>query len=98
VPLEDLVEHDPVDESSDAQTEHESGGLAAASGGPYPDAFRLRGGRCGPLQPRTVRSMEQRVSLATLGVRDLALEGHPWEIAHNPRWTTREDGSVELPS
>ena len=97
--------------------------------------------------------MEQRVSLATLGVRDLARarafyeglgwvtlahnvrspeevdsvieearaagadivrepgetfwggysaaftdpEGHPWEIAHNPSWTIREDGSVELP-
>ena len=25
-------------------------------------------------------------------------EGHPWEIAHNPRWTIREDGSVELPA
>jgi catechol 2,3-dioxygenase-like lactoylglutathione lyase family enzyme len=25
-------------------------------------------------------------------------DGHPWEIAHNPRWTIREDGSVELPS
>jgi catechol 2,3-dioxygenase-like lactoylglutathione lyase family enzyme len=24
-------------------------------------------------------------------------EGHPWEVAHNPRWTIREDGSVELP-
>jgi uncharacterized protein len=24
-------------------------------------------------------------------------EGHPWEIAHNPRWTIRADGSVELP-
>jgi uncharacterized protein len=24
-------------------------------------------------------------------------EGHPWEIAHNPRWTLREDGSVALP-
>jgi catechol 2,3-dioxygenase-like lactoylglutathione lyase family enzyme len=24
-------------------------------------------------------------------------DGHPWEIAHNPRWTIREDGSVELP-
>jgi uncharacterized protein len=24
-------------------------------------------------------------------------EGHPWEIAHNPRWTIRDDGSVELP-
>ena len=22
---------------------------------------------------------------------------HPWEIAHNPRWTLCEDGSVELP-
>jgi uncharacterized protein len=25
-------------------------------------------------------------------------EGHAWEIAHNPRWTIREDGSVELPA
>lgn len=25
-------------------------------------------------------------------------DGHPWEIAHNPRWTIREDGSVELPA
>jgi uncharacterized protein len=24
-------------------------------------------------------------------------EGHAWEIAHNPRWTIREDGSIELP-
>jgi uncharacterized protein len=24
-------------------------------------------------------------------------DGHPWEIAHNPRWTIREDGSLELP-
>jgi len=24
-------------------------------------------------------------------------EGHPWEVAHNPRWPIREDGSVELP-
>ena len=24
-------------------------------------------------------------------------DGHPWEIAHNPRWTIRDDGSVELP-
>ncbi|MGH2715246.1 MAG: VOC family protein [Thermoleophilaceae bacterium] len=24
-------------------------------------------------------------------------EGHAWEVAHNPRWTIREDGSVELP-
>ena len=24
-------------------------------------------------------------------------EGHPWEVAHNPRWTIRDDGSVELP-
>ncbi|HEY8865710.1 MAG TPA: VOC family protein [Solirubrobacteraceae bacterium] len=23
-------------------------------------------------------------------------DGHPWEIAHNPGWTLREDGSVEL--
>ena len=25
-------------------------------------------------------------------------EGHPWEIAHNPRWTVRGDGSVSLTS
>jgi catechol 2,3-dioxygenase-like lactoylglutathione lyase family enzyme len=25
-------------------------------------------------------------------------DGHPWEIAHNPRWTIRDDGSVELPA
>lgn len=24
-------------------------------------------------------------------------EGHPWEVAHNPHWTLREDGSVALP-
>jgi catechol 2,3-dioxygenase-like lactoylglutathione lyase family enzyme len=24
-------------------------------------------------------------------------DGHPWEVAHNPRWTLREDGSVSLP-
>ena len=23
-------------------------------------------------------------------------EGHPWEVAHNPRWTIEEDGSVRL--
>jgi uncharacterized protein len=23
-------------------------------------------------------------------------EGHPWEVAHNPHWTLREDGSVLL--
>ena len=24
-------------------------------------------------------------------------DGHPWEVAHNPRWTLSEDGSVVLP-
>jgi catechol 2,3-dioxygenase-like lactoylglutathione lyase family enzyme len=24
-------------------------------------------------------------------------DGHPWEVAHNPHWRLREDGSVELP-
>lgn len=23
-------------------------------------------------------------------------DGHPWEVAHNPRWTVRDDGSVSL--
>jgi uncharacterized protein len=25
-------------------------------------------------------------------------DAHPWEVAHNPHWTLREDGSVELPT
>ena len=25
-------------------------------------------------------------------------DGYPWEVAHNPRWTIEEDGSVTLPS
>jgi uncharacterized protein len=25
-------------------------------------------------------------------------EGHAWEVAHNPHWTLREDGSVDLGS
>jgi catechol 2,3-dioxygenase-like lactoylglutathione lyase family enzyme len=25
-------------------------------------------------------------------------DGHPWEVAHNPRWTIRDDGSIELPA
>jgi predicted lactoylglutathione lyase len=24
-------------------------------------------------------------------------DGHPWEVAHNPRWTIEEDGGVKLP-
>jgi predicted lactoylglutathione lyase len=24
-------------------------------------------------------------------------DGHPWEVAHNPRWELREDGSIILP-
>jgi catechol 2,3-dioxygenase-like lactoylglutathione lyase family enzyme len=23
-------------------------------------------------------------------------DGHPWEVAHNPHWTVRDDGSVAL--
>jgi predicted lactoylglutathione lyase len=23
-------------------------------------------------------------------------DGHPWEVAHNPHWTVREDGTVSL--
>jgi uncharacterized protein len=23
-------------------------------------------------------------------------DGHPWEVAHNPHWTVRDDGSVTL--
>ena len=23
-------------------------------------------------------------------------DGHPWEVAHNPYWTLREDGAVDL--
>jgi predicted lactoylglutathione lyase len=25
-------------------------------------------------------------------------DGHPWEVAHNPRWPIEADGSVKLPS
>ena len=25
-------------------------------------------------------------------------DGHPWEVAHNPRWTILEDGSIRLPA
>jgi uncharacterized protein len=25
-------------------------------------------------------------------------DGHPWEVAYNPHWTLRDDGSVELGS
>jgi uncharacterized glyoxalase superfamily protein PhnB len=25
-------------------------------------------------------------------------EGHPWEVAHNPRWTPAPDGPVQLGS
>ena len=24
-------------------------------------------------------------------------DGHPWEVAHNPAWTLRDDGSIVLP-
>ena len=24
-------------------------------------------------------------------------EGHPWEVAHNPRWTITEEGGLRLP-
>jgi predicted lactoylglutathione lyase len=24
-------------------------------------------------------------------------DGHPWEVAHNPRWTITEDGATRLP-
>jgi catechol 2,3-dioxygenase-like lactoylglutathione lyase family enzyme len=26
----------------------------------------------------------------------LDLDGHPWEVAHNPHWTIAEDGAVSL--
>jgi hypothetical protein len=28
----------------------------------------------------------------------LDLDGHPWEVAHNPFWTLRDDGSILLTS
>jgi uncharacterized protein len=28
----------------------------------------------------------------------LDLDGHPWEVAHNPHWTLGHDGSVVLPT
>ena len=56
--------------------------------------------------------MEQRVSLLSLGVDDLARtkafyggyagfftdpDGHVWEVAHNPGFTLEADGSLTLP-
>jgi uncharacterized protein len=26
------------------------------------------------------------------------VDGHPWEVAHNPRWTIADDGTVHLPA
>jgi predicted lactoylglutathione lyase len=26
----------------------------------------------------------------------LDIDGHPWEVAHNPHWTLHEDGSITL--
>jgi predicted lactoylglutathione lyase len=26
----------------------------------------------------------------------LDVDGHPWEVAHNPTWTLHEDGSIEI--
>ena len=26
------------------------------------------------------------------------LDGHPWEVAHNPSWTLEADGSVRIPA
>jgi hypothetical protein len=26
------------------------------------------------------------------------LDGHPWEIAHNPYWRLKDDGSIDLSS
>lgn len=59
--------------------------------------------------------MEQRLSLVTLGVADVARsrrfyaqgldwtryfadpDGHVWEVASNPHFPLRADGSLELP-
>jgi hypothetical protein len=27
----------------------------------------------------------------------LELDGHPWEVAHNPFWTVPDQGDVRLP-
>jgi hypothetical protein len=39
--------------------------------------------------------MEQRLSLVTLGVDDLA-RARAWEVAHNPHWRVADDGSTRL--
>ena len=49
----------------------------------------------------SIAGMEQRLSLDTLGVRDLSrARGFSgalgWEVAHNPGWTLTDDGTVVL--
>ena len=53
--------------------------------------------RGGPWRGRGHRPRARGDLLGRLlgGVHDP--EGHPWEVAHNPRWAIHEDGSVELP-
>ena len=38
-----------------------------------------------------------RARLAEDSAVFIDLDGHPWEVAHNPFWTIAEDGSVRLP-
>jgi hypothetical protein len=42
-------------------------------------------------------AMEQRVSIVTLGVKDLAdPDGLAWEVAWKPAWKIASDGSIEF--
>ena len=51
-------------------------------------------------------TMEQRVSLITLGVSDVSRapafycvrsrDGHPWELSHNPGWALHANGTISL--
>ena len=48
-----------------------------------------------------IPAVEQRVSLVTLGVKDLTRARafyETLEVAHNLHWTLAPDGSVRLPS
>ncbi len=46
--------------------------------------------------------MEQRISIVTLGVKDLATskrfyaDGLGWKPAFNPAWPVKPDGSIEF--
>jgi hypothetical protein len=41
--------------------------------------------------------VDQRLSWGGHSAIFIDPDGHPWEVADNPRWTIADDGSVKLP-